>query len=111
MVRITSKQAGFRRCGVAHPAEPTEYPDGRFSPKELKLLQSEPMLVVEIGGSGQSGGGNDNAGRPNAKETIALILTIKDVVELDKLAAENQDRKSVLDAIDKQRKALEQPEA
>lgn len=47
MIRITSKQDGFRRCGVAHTAQPAEYPDDQFSEKELKILKSEPMLVVE----------------------------------------------------------------
>lgn len=47
MIRITSKQAGFRRCGVAHPAQPTEYPNDKFTAKELETLKQEPMLVVE----------------------------------------------------------------
>jgi len=47
MIRIRSKQDGFRRCGVAHSREPVEYPDDRFSKAELKSLKSEPMLVVE----------------------------------------------------------------
>ncbi|QOX79798.1 hypothetical protein FY034_12940 [Trichlorobacter lovleyi] len=48
MIRITSKQAGFRRCGVAHPEAATEYPNNAFTAGQLKQLQSEPMLVVEI---------------------------------------------------------------
>jgi len=47
MIRITSKRDGFRRCGVAHPAAPTEYPDDRWSDEELAILEAEPMLVVE----------------------------------------------------------------
>jgi hypothetical protein len=47
MIRIKSKQAGFRRCGIAHPAQWVEYPDGRFSPEEMKILEAEPMLQVE----------------------------------------------------------------
>ena len=47
MIKITSKKINFRRCGVAHPKEPTEYPDDRFSKKELKILDDEPMLSVE----------------------------------------------------------------
>ena len=45
---ITSKRDGFRRCGVAHAARPTFWPDGRWSEAELAQLQAEPMLVVEI---------------------------------------------------------------
>ena len=48
MIRITSIKDGFRRCGVAHPKGPTEYPDDRFSTKELKILDDEPMLFVEV---------------------------------------------------------------
>ncbi len=47
MIRITSAKEGFRRAGVAHPRTPTEYPDDKFSAEELKVLQAEPMLVVE----------------------------------------------------------------
>ena len=48
MIRITSRVDGFRRCGVAHPKAATEYADDRFSKLELKILQAEPMLTVEI---------------------------------------------------------------
>jgi hypothetical protein len=48
MIRITSKQNGFRRCGISHPKEAVEYPDKRFTADELKTLQDEPMLVVTV---------------------------------------------------------------
>lgn len=48
MIRITSIKDGFRRCGVAHPKKPTEYPDDRFSKKELDIFNDEPMLFVEV---------------------------------------------------------------
>jgi hypothetical protein len=47
MVRISAKRDGFRRCGIAHPKDVTEYPDDRFSKKELEILKAESMLVVE----------------------------------------------------------------
>ncbi len=47
MIRIRSKKEGFRRAGVAHSVAPKEYPDDKFSKKELQLLKSEPMLFVE----------------------------------------------------------------
>lgn len=47
MIRITSKQAGFRRANIAHPAEPTDHADDAFTAAQLKQLLSEPMLVVE----------------------------------------------------------------
>ncbi len=45
---ITCKKPGFRRCGIAHPAGPVEYPDKRFTDKELKMLMEEPMLIVLV---------------------------------------------------------------
>lgn len=55
MIRITAKQAGFRRCGIAHPAVPTDHPDDVFSQAQLAVLDAEPMLTVErIAADGQS---------------------------------------------------------
>jgi hypothetical protein len=48
MIRIISQREGFRRCGVAHTVEPVEYPDDRWSAEELRRLQDEPMLTVEV---------------------------------------------------------------
>lgn len=47
MIRIRSKIDGFRRCGVPHPGEWTEHEDGRFTPEQMEILKSEPMLQVE----------------------------------------------------------------
>ena len=46
MLRIKSKRNLFRRCGMAHPTGPVEYPDDRFNAKELAILKGEPMLTV-----------------------------------------------------------------
>jgi len=46
MLIITSKKDGFRRCGIAHPARPAEYPDTAFTGVELAQLRAEPMLVI-----------------------------------------------------------------
>ena len=46
LIQIVSKKDGFRRCGIPHPSSPTTYPDDRFTPKELKILKAETMLVV-----------------------------------------------------------------
>jgi len=47
MIRITSKKAGFRRCGMPHPKKPVAYPDDRFSEEEIEILKAETMLIVE----------------------------------------------------------------
>jgi hypothetical protein len=48
MILIKSKQHNFRRCGISHPAQAVEYPDGRFTPAELAILKAEQMLIVEV---------------------------------------------------------------
>lgn len=47
IIRITAKKNGFRRGGIAHPSEPTDYPADKFKKKELDALKAEPMLVVQ----------------------------------------------------------------
>lgn len=48
VLRITAKpRKGFRRCGVHHPAEAVDHPEGRFSAAEIEVLKAEPNLVVE----------------------------------------------------------------
>ena len=46
MIVIRSKRDGFRRCGVAHAAGPTQWPDDRWTEAELDVLMAEPMLTV-----------------------------------------------------------------
>ncbi|WP_153013322.1 HI1506-related protein [Aquitalea pelogenes] len=48
MIRITARDDGFRRAGMAHSATPTEHPDETFTPEQLQELQAEPLLVVEV---------------------------------------------------------------
>ena len=47
MIVITSKREGFRRCGVAHAAGPTQWPDDRWTEAELDVLMADPMLTVD----------------------------------------------------------------
>jgi hypothetical protein len=47
-VRITAKCDAFRRCGVDHTSKPVTWPDDKFTPAQLKQLQAEPMLIVDI---------------------------------------------------------------
>lgn len=101
MIKIISKKDGFRRCGVAHTEAPTEYPDDAFSDDQLEILMGEPMLVVEVVG--------DVSVVPNglnAKETIKLVQEASDMESLDVLG-EDEDRKTVLEAIDAKRAELE----
>lgn len=96
MFRITAKTEGFRRCGVAHPSQPTDHPADRFTKEEIEILKAEPMLtVVEI----------EEAPRPNANEAITKAKAAATIAELDELA-KDEDRKSVLAAIEARRKEL-----
>ncbi|MFZ5774030.1 MAG: HI1506-related protein [Thermodesulfobacteriota bacterium] len=108
MLRITSRKDGFRRCGVAHPATPTEYPADRFTEEEVESLKAEPMLVVEellVVAEGK-GSLQEGSARPNANESIAMVKAAETIEALDKLA-EGEDRKGVLVAIEARRKELE----
>lgn len=46
-IRITAKKDGFRRCGIAHSKNLTDYPGDKFNAAQLKALKAEPMLVVQ----------------------------------------------------------------
>jgi len=48
MIKITSAIDGYRRCGVTHPAAPTEYPDEVFTEEQLEVLKNTPVLQVEV---------------------------------------------------------------
>jgi hypothetical protein len=47
-IRIKSKKANFRRCGVAHPGDWNEYPDDKFTKEQLAILKADPKLQVEV---------------------------------------------------------------
>ncbi len=100
MIRITAKTEGFRRCGIAHSTEPTEYPDDRFSKAELQQLQADPMLAVEVV--------DEEPKRPSQKEAIKAVKAAATIKELDALL-EGEDRQKVLDAIKKRRDELTAP--
>lgn len=46
-LRITSKQEGFRRAGIAHSTQATVHPIDKFSKDQVATLKADPMLVVE----------------------------------------------------------------
>ena len=98
MITIASKKDGFRRCGVAHPKKETGYPNDHFTEDELAILRLEPMLtVVEK---------NDQPSL-KANEAIALAKACGSIEELDRMLADGETRKSVLEAIAARQQALE----
>jgi len=44
-IKIVAKKEGFRRAGIAHYGT-VIYPGDRFTPKQLKLLETEKNLDV-----------------------------------------------------------------
>lgn len=101
MIRVTAKNEGFRRCGVAFSKAATEFPDDRFTSAELKILKAETMLTVEEIADG-SGGGSQ---RPNVKDSVVLVAAAETLEALDALSV-GEERKGVLDAIAKRRSEL-----
>lgn len=100
MIRITSKREGFRRAGIAHSKEPTEYADDHFSKAELKILQAEKMLIVETGEVKKTAVKQLNVG-----ETVALVANVEKLAALDSMVV-GETRKGVIEAIEKKRAEL-----
>ncbi|MBU1648237.1 MAG: hypothetical protein KKF37_02660 [Proteobacteria bacterium] len=82
---------------MAHPATETDYPDERFTPDELVILQEDPRLTVVVT--------KEEPTRPNAKDSIDLVKAAMLIKELDELAV-GEERKSVLSAIAARRAEL-----
>ncbi len=102
MIIITSKKDGFRRCGVAHPAEPTDFPDGTFTPEQIEILRNEPMLVVQEEDEAEE---KFTDKQVPARQLVALVKQAS-AEDLERLA-EGETRKQVLDAIEARGKELE----
>jgi len=48
LIRIISSIEGFRRAGMAHSKTPTDHKEDTFTEEQLKALQDEPNLLVQI---------------------------------------------------------------
>ena len=80
---IKSKREGFRRCGVAHHLEEITYPDDRFTPDEIAILQAEPMLTVELVESSVERKVPDEPGQIPIDMTVAKIKAALDDLEIE----------------------------
>ncbi|WP_163304438.1 HI1506-related protein [Enterobacter ludwigii] len=87
-VRIASKQDGFRRCGVAHSCAPVVWPDNKFTAKQLKQLQAEPMLIVDVI--------NDAAPEPTVS---SQVMTLGDLILTADLATLQLARGAINDRL------------
>lgn len=89
---ISSAIDGFRRCGVAHPKAPTDYPAEFFTRAQLEILQAEPVLTVTF---------KEATAPPAVKLKVdEAIARIKAATTLDEINAvvEGDSRKTVLAA-------------
>ncbi|SIS87927.1 HI1506-related protein [Neptunomonas antarctica] len=78
-VRITAAIQGFRRAGVAHPAEPTTYPVSEFSETQLAQLQKEPRLVVEFVDAPETDSDDAHQSQEGAVEPDSMEPVLKDM--------------------------------
>lgn len=46
-LRVTARQAGFRRAGRAWSTDPTDVPESDFTDDQIDALLDDPMLIVE----------------------------------------------------------------
>ena len=106
---ITAKKDGFRRCGVAHSKQPTEYPADHFSAKQLKQLQAEPMLTVQLG-EAETKPPKAETKPLKAEELVAAIDAAETLEQLAALVPETETRKTVVAAYQKRLDELQPKE-
>jgi hypothetical protein len=107
IVRITSRVEGFRRAGVPHSKTPTDYPLETFTRAQLKALEAETRLTVEVLEAEDE---EPKTKRPNATETIKLIEAVKNLSELAAFF-DGEERKTVLEALTRRSEELGQAAA
>ena len=98
---ITSKKEGFRRCGIAHSKQPTEYPADHFGPEVLKQLQAEPMLTVQLGEAETKPPKVPEEKPPKAEDLIAAVEAAQTLEQLAALVPDTEKRKTVIAAFEK----------
>ena len=92
-IKITSARDGFRRCGMAHSKQTTQYPDGKFSKKEIAILENESMLTVEVIDGKSSNGKNE------AKKSL-MALTVEDLKRIgEKYNCKETTKEKLVDEI------------
>ncbi|WP_293266746.1 HI1506-related protein [Neptunomonas sp.] len=113
-IRITAAVEGFRRAGIAHPAEPTTRPVSDFSKGQLEQLQSEPRLVVEFveapetdqADNEEGTVGPDSVGAKLKDMTVPDLKVIADAGNIP--GYKSMDKPSLITAIEESRKAKEE---
>lgn len=95
-IRIIAKQDGFRRGGKAHSKDTVDWADGDFTETQLKELQAESMLIVEII-EGEPEGNTDD----QKEEKIASIVEAINNLPPDDVEAWTADGKPQVSALEK----------
>lgn len=47
-ITITARRNGFRRCGVVHSSQPTDWPPSDFTSEQWRDLLKEPQLILAV---------------------------------------------------------------
>jgi TolA-binding protein len=97
VIDITAKREGFRRAGMTHSEKTRTWPLDKFTPKQIKDLQSEPMLVVAIRNADDHPIGPDDSAQVKTltEQLDAANGQIKTLT--GQLADEQAKNKSILD--------------
>lgn len=105
-VKVTAMpEKGFRRAGFQFTREASEV---TVDEKQLKILQEEPLLAVQVLEE-LSEGGQPTGKTPTAAELIERIKTAATEAEVDAIRGGDQ-RKTVIDAADARKAELSRPE-
>lgn len=82
-ITLICRRPGFRRCGVAHPAEKT-YPADHWTDEQLEIFRKDPQFKVVEGAPNKSstgdgsGSSQSTTAKPEGGElTNAIIAEIK----------------------------------
>lgn len=94
ILRITSKRAGFRRAGIAHPSVPTDYPIEQFSEEQLAQIFNESMLTAALveddGDPGDEQKANTTAGEGSAAGAAAAAPAAEAAATHDTVSAKQE---------------------
>lgn len=76
MLRVRTRSirtAGIRRCGERHTAEPRVWPVGHFTASEVRILEADPDLVVDLVDAGLDDTQEQGSSDGLASKTVAAL--------------------------------------
>ena len=93
IIRITAKKEGFRRAGMAHSKESTDHPEDAFTEEQLKALEAEPNLTVQIIDEQPKAPTITELLKGNVTDVVARIAEASDEIRAQMLKAEQAKAK------------------